>query len=123
MDCGSVTAPGQGMPWTTAISPARRLRRPPPAPMSRCRSPGYLRHPSTRVQYAARVTNDSDVGGMRQALLGFLELDAYLDDQAIPATVLSGTEELWAPTPSPGTCSSRSSARAKITLDSRSWSR
>ncbi len=40
-----------------------------------------------RVQYAARVTNDSDVGGMRQALLDFLELDAYLDDQAIPATV------------------------------------
>lgn len=35
-----------------------------------------------RVQCAARATND-----MRQTLLSFLELDAYLDDQAIPATV------------------------------------
>ncbi|GAA1119959.1 hypothetical protein GCM10009642_66780 [Nocardiopsis metallicus] len=40
-----------------------------------------------RVQCAARATNDSDMGDMRQALLDFLELDAYLDDQAIPATV------------------------------------
>lgn len=35
-----------------------------------------------RVQCAACATND-----MRQTLLSFLELDAYLDDQAIPATV------------------------------------
>ncbi|MEU0241241.1 helix-turn-helix transcriptional regulator [Nocardiopsis sp. NPDC006198] len=40
-----------------------------------------------RVQCAARATNGSDMGGMRQTLLDFLELDAYLDDQAIPATV------------------------------------
>ncbi|WP_435113411.1 hypothetical protein [Nocardiopsis synnemataformans] len=42
---------------------------------------------SERVQCVAHATNDSDVNGMRQALLGFLELDAYLDDQAVPATV------------------------------------
>ncbi|MFD6095740.1 helix-turn-helix domain-containing protein [Nocardiopsis flavescens] len=42
---------------------------------------------SERVQCAARATNDSDMAGMRQALLDFLELDAYLDDQAIPATI------------------------------------
>jgi hypothetical protein len=30
--------------------------------------------------------------GMRQELLHFLELDDYLSDQAIPATVLSGRE-------------------------------
>lgn len=40
-----------------------------------------------RVQCAARATNDSDMDGMRQALLHFLELDSYLDDQAIPAAV------------------------------------
>lgn len=40
-----------------------------------------------RAQCAARATNDSDMGGMRQSLLHFLELDEYLDDQAIPATV------------------------------------
>lgn len=40
-----------------------------------------------RVQCAARVTNDSGMDRMRQALLHFLELDDYLDDQAIPATV------------------------------------
>jgi transcriptional regulator with XRE-family HTH domain len=40
-----------------------------------------------RVQCAARATNDSSMEGMRQALLHFLELDDYLDEQAIPATV------------------------------------
>ncbi|WP_017578216.1 ImmA/IrrE family metallo-endopeptidase [Nocardiopsis kunsanensis] len=39
-----------------------------------------------RAQCAARATNDSDMDGMRRALLDFLELDEYLDDQAIPAT-------------------------------------
>ncbi|MFW5415285.1 helix-turn-helix transcriptional regulator [Nocardiopsis sp. CNT-189] len=42
---------------------------------------------SERVECAARATNGSDMDAMRQALLDFLELDAYLDDQAIPATV------------------------------------
>lgn len=37
-----------------------------------------------RVQYAARASNDSGMEDMRAALLHFLELDAYLDDQAIP---------------------------------------
>ena len=40
-----------------------------------------------RVQCAARATNDSSMDGMRQALLHFLELDDYLDDQAVPATI------------------------------------
>ncbi|WP_033345814.1 helix-turn-helix domain-containing protein [Catenuloplanes japonicus] len=40
-----------------------------------------------RVQYAARATNDCDMDDMRRALLHFLELDDYLDEQAIPATV------------------------------------
>ncbi|MGH3679840.1 MAG: helix-turn-helix domain-containing protein [Natronosporangium sp.] len=40
-----------------------------------------------RAQCAARATNDSGMDGMRQSLLHFLELDDYLDDQAIPATV------------------------------------
>lgn len=40
-----------------------------------------------RVQCAARATNDADMGGMRDALLHFLELDEYLSGQAIPATV------------------------------------
>lgn len=40
-----------------------------------------------RVQCAARAANDSGMEGMRQSLLHFLELDDYLDDQAIPATV------------------------------------
>jgi transcriptional regulator with XRE-family HTH domain len=38
-----------------------------------------------RVQCAARGTNASDMDDMREALLHFLELDEYLDDQAIPA--------------------------------------
>ncbi|GAA2218073.1 helix-turn-helix domain-containing protein [Micromonospora olivasterospora] len=40
-----------------------------------------------RVQCAARATNGSGMDGMRQALLHFLELDDYLDEQAIPATI------------------------------------
>jgi len=40
-----------------------------------------------RVQCAARATNDCGMNQMQEALLYFLELDAYLDDQAIPATV------------------------------------
>ena len=40
-----------------------------------------------RAQCAARATNDCGMAGMREALLHFLELDDYLDDQAIPATV------------------------------------
>ncbi len=36
-----------------------------------------------RVQCAARATNGSDMESMRQRLLHFIELDAYLDDQAI----------------------------------------
>lgn len=37
-----------------------------------------------RVQCAARATNDSGMEQMHQALLGFLELNDYLDDQGIP---------------------------------------
>jgi transcriptional regulator with XRE-family HTH domain len=40
-----------------------------------------------RVQCVARATNNSDVEGMREVLLHFLELNDYLDDQAIPNTV------------------------------------
>ncbi|MCX0269687.1 helix-turn-helix transcriptional regulator [Nocardia zapadnayensis] len=40
-----------------------------------------------RAQYAARATNGSDMSRMREALLHFLELNDYLDDQAIPATI------------------------------------
>jgi Zn-dependent peptidase ImmA (M78 family)/transcriptional regulator with XRE-family HTH domain len=42
-----------------------------------------------RAECAARATNHADMDGMRAALLHFLELDDYLSDQAIPATVLS----------------------------------
>jgi transcriptional regulator with XRE-family HTH domain len=45
-----------------------------------------------RVVCAARATNHADMDGMREALLHFLELDDYLSGQAIPATVLPGTE-------------------------------
>jgi transcriptional regulator with XRE-family HTH domain len=38
-----------------------------------------------RAQCAARATNGSAMDEMRQALLHFLELDAYLEDQAVPA--------------------------------------
>lgn len=37
-----------------------------------------------RAQCVARATNDAGMVQMREALLHFLELDAYLDDQAIP---------------------------------------
>jgi transcriptional regulator with XRE-family HTH domain len=40
-----------------------------------------------RVQCAARATNDSGMAGMLEALLHFLELDDYLNDQAISATL------------------------------------
>jgi transcriptional regulator with XRE-family HTH domain len=39
-----------------------------------------------RVRCAARASNDSAMAGMRETLLHFLELDDYLDDQAIPET-------------------------------------
>lgn len=39
-----------------------------------------------RVQCAARVTEGASVDSMRQRLLHFMELDAYLDEHAIPAT-------------------------------------
>ncbi|MCP2092824.1 MULTISPECIES: helix-turn-helix transcriptional regulator [Actinosynnema] len=38
-----------------------------------------------RVQHAARSTNESEMTAMREALLHFLELDDYLEEQAIPA--------------------------------------
>lgn len=38
-----------------------------------------------RVECAARATNGVGMDSMRQRLLHFMELDAYLDDQAIPA--------------------------------------
>ena len=40
-----------------------------------------------RAQCAARATNGTSMAGMRRMLLHFLELNDYLDDQAIPATV------------------------------------
>ena len=40
-----------------------------------------------RVQCAAPATNSSGMDDMRQALLHFLELDDYLDEQAVPATI------------------------------------
>ena len=40
-----------------------------------------------RAQYAARATNDAAMDSMRETLLYFLELDAYLDDYAVPATI------------------------------------
>ncbi len=39
-----------------------------------------------RAQCAVRATNDPGMEGMREALLHFLELNDYLDDQAIPTT-------------------------------------
>lgn len=38
-----------------------------------------------RVQCIARATNSADMDRIRETLLSFLELDDYLDDQAIPA--------------------------------------
>lgn len=40
-----------------------------------------------RAQCAARATSDSGMDRMREALLHFLELDDFLNDQAIPATI------------------------------------
>ena len=40
-----------------------------------------------RAQCAARATNDSEMNDMREALLHFLDLNDYLEDQAIPATI------------------------------------
>jgi DNA-binding XRE family transcriptional regulator len=40
-----------------------------------------------RVQCAARATNGCGMAAMRAALLHFLELDEYLDEHAIPATI------------------------------------
>ncbi|MFD7654535.1 helix-turn-helix domain-containing protein [Actinosynnema sp. NPDC059797] len=42
---------------------------------------------AARVQCAPRSTNASNMPRMREALLHYLELDAYLDDQAVPATM------------------------------------
>lgn len=36
-----------------------------------------------RVQYAARATNGANMEQMREQLIHFLELDAYLEDQGI----------------------------------------
>lgn len=38
-----------------------------------------------RMQCVARATGAGDVSQMHASLMGFLELDAYLEDQAIPA--------------------------------------
>ncbi len=40
-----------------------------------------------RVQCAARATNGTDMESMRTALLHFLELNNYLDEQAVPVMV------------------------------------
>jgi transcriptional regulator with XRE-family HTH domain len=40
-----------------------------------------------RVQCAARATNGAEMESMRKALLHYLELSDYLDEQAIPATI------------------------------------
>lgn len=41
---------------------------------------------SSRIQCVARATNDCEMARMREALLHFVELNDYLDQQAIPAT-------------------------------------
>lgn len=38
-----------------------------------------------RVQSAARATSGADMAAMRRELLHYLELDAHLDEQGIPA--------------------------------------
>lgn len=40
-----------------------------------------------RVECSARATNGCEMEDMRATLLHYLELDDYLDDQAIPATI------------------------------------
>ncbi len=49
---------------------------------------GQLAGTSTpaRMQCAARATNGATMEEMREQLLHFMEIDAYLDDQAIPAS-------------------------------------
>ncbi|GAA3459389.1 helix-turn-helix domain-containing protein [Saccharothrix longispora] len=46
-----------------------------------------MRAVADRVECVARATNDSGMDRMREALLHFLELDDYLNDQAIPTAV------------------------------------
>ncbi|MGW5876698.1 helix-turn-helix domain-containing protein [Nocardiopsis terrae] len=43
--------------------------------------------------HAAHAANDSGRADMRQTLLGFLELNAHLDDQAIPTPILNRADE------------------------------
>ena len=40
-----------------------------------------------RVECAARATNGCGMEGLRATLLHYLELDDYLDEQAVPATI------------------------------------
>ena len=42
---------------------------------------------ASRAQCVARASDGSDMEGMRRELLHMLELNAYLEDQAIPAAV------------------------------------
>ncbi|MBP2334012.1 Zn-dependent peptidase ImmA (M78 family)/transcriptional regulator with XRE-family HTH domain [Saccharothrix coeruleofusca] len=51
-----------------------------------------------RAQCVARATRDSGMEHMREALLHFLELNDYLDDQAVPAIVRDGRGALSAET-------------------------
>lgn len=44
-----------------------------------------------RVQYAARAVNGSTMEDSRRRLLYFIELDSYLEDQAIPTQPGAGT--------------------------------
>lgn len=41
---------------------------------------------SERLQCAARASNDASMDGMREELTHFLELDAFLDEQGVPAS-------------------------------------
>ena len=41
---------------------------------------------AARLECVARSTNGSQMEAMRQRLIHFLELDAYLDDQGIPTS-------------------------------------
>lgn len=41
---------------------------------------------AARAQAAARATGTADMAEMRAEMLHYMELDAYLDDQAVPAT-------------------------------------
>jgi transcriptional regulator with XRE-family HTH domain len=44
-------------------------------------------HVAGRVQVVARGTNGASMDGMRAALIHYLELDAYLEDQAISSPI------------------------------------